>query len=85
VFCQLLYKCDLVVTCSLLNVTHGNLSMTSRDYLGNAYLDCYHGYCVIGNQSLSSLTSVCTANGNWSAAEVDCERKWRHAACFISK
>jgi len=68
-----------VVTCPLLNVSHGNLSMTSRDYLDLVNLDCNHGYRVIGNQSLSNVTAVCTANGNWSVADLDCERKSRCA------
>ena len=83
-FCGLLC-CLSVVTCPRLNVSNGNLSMTSRDYLDLLYLDCYHGYRVIANQSLTSLTSECTASGNWSVADVDCERKWRrvyHLACL---
>ena len=49
--------------------------MTSRDYLDLVHLDCYHGYRVIGNQSLSNVTGVCTANGNWSVEDMDCERE----------
>jgi len=64
-----------VVTCPQLNVSHGNLSMTSRDYLGLVYLDCNHGYRVIGNQSLGNVTGFCTAYGNWSVEDLDCERK----------
>ena len=73
-----------VVTCPQLNVSHGNLSMTSRNYLDPVHLDCYHGYRVIGNQSLTSLTSVCMDNGNWSVQQLDCQRKSRHNRCFFS-
>jgi len=58
-----------VVTCPQLNVTHGNLSTTSRDYLDVVHVVCHHGYRFKGNQSLTNVTAVCTANGNWSVAD----------------
>jgi len=64
-----------VVTCPPLNVSHGVTSSTSRGYLDLVHVACHHGYRVKGNQSLSNVTGVCTANGNWSVEQLDCERK----------
>jgi len=64
-----------VVTCPQLNASHGNATNTSRRYLDDVHLFCHHGYRVVGNQSLSNVSAFCTAAGNWSVADLDCERK----------
>ena len=74
-----MFVCDCcipsVVTCPPLNATNGNTSDTSRGYLDDVHLLCHHGYRVVGNQSLSNVSAHCTAAGNWSVADLDCERK----------
>ena len=77
--------CPSVVTCPPLNASHGNTTNTSRGYLDDVHLHCRHGYRVVGNQSLSNVTAFCTAAGNWSVADLDCERKSPHHCWFLSK
>ena len=73
-----------VVTCPQLNVTNGNVSTTSRDYLDIVQLDCHHGYRIKGNQSLTNVSSVCATSGDWSVDDLDCERKCSHAVVFLA-